>query len=344
MNDKERKLQEKQTEVANFCQDHGFKMLGPYVKAIKKMPLLCPVGHRIDISWSVFRITPNCKFCSRASSGKKSRKTQEELVNGYAQAGLTLLNPELYVRASIKMDVSCNQCGSQFKISWNKISQGCACVKCARKRTSEKQKMDINYIRTFMSGYGDTLVSNTYATAKEKLDIMCKNGHTYQRTWDTYRRRSSGCPKCRILVNEEECREIVEDLFWESFPKAKPEWLINPETGKRMELDGYNERLKVAFEYDGEQHFRAIKSWGDKESFEKLKKRDELKDKICQENGVILMRIPYFSKDKVKTISTIIGQKFPYETSNTPMGILSKLIAEKNRKEEEELYAKHPKQ
>ena len=47
-------------------------------------------------------------------------------------------------------------------------------------------------------------------------------------------------------------------------------------------------------EYDGEQHFKySNKGWNTKEHFEKVKKRDELKNEYCKEKGIPLIRIPY---------------------------------------------------
>lgn len=32
-------------------------------------------------------------------------------------------------------------------------------------------------------------------------------------------------------------------------------WNINPKTGKKLELDGFSEDLKIAFEFQGKQHY-----------------------------------------------------------------------------------------
>ena len=37
--------------------------------------------------------------------------------------------------------------------------------------------------------------------------------------------------------------------------KIKPKWLTNSRNN-RMELDGYCKKMKIAFEYQGEQHFK----------------------------------------------------------------------------------------
>ena len=62
-------------------------------------------------------------------------------------------------------------------------------------------------------------------------------------------------------VNEERCRAIFERLLNKKrdgerfkFKKVRPWLLINHETGFCLELDGYCEKLKFAFEYDGIQH------------------------------------------------------------------------------------------
>ena len=67
-----------------------------------------------------------------------------------------------------------------------------------------------------------------------------------------------------------------------------------------MELDGFNEELKVAFEYNGEQHY--IKNrFNDDRDLDYIKWKDNLKAKRCEENGIKLIVIPYLIReDKLK--------------------------------------------
>ena len=60
-----------------------------------------------------------------------------------------------------------------------------------------------------------------------------------------------------------------------------PKWLINPKTGKHLELDFLIRRRRVAFEVQGPHHFN------DPEQIE----RDEVKRRLCEENGFKLLRI-----------------------------------------------------
>src|SRR5690348_6310742 len=55
---------------------------------------------------------------------------------------------------------------------------------------------------------------------------------------------------------EKECRRVLEEIYGKSFTKVRPKWLKNPETGRNLELDCYNEELKIAVEYNGEQHYK----------------------------------------------------------------------------------------
>ena len=58
-----------------------------------------------------------------------------------------------------------------------------------------------------------------------------------------------------------------------------------------MELDGYNEELKTAFEYQGIQHRK--KAFGrSEEELRKIQEEDAYKLQNCKENGVILLQIP----------------------------------------------------
>lgn len=92
---------------------------------------------------------------------------------------------------------------------------------------------------------------------------------------------------------EAECRRILQELYGCSFINCRPDFMKNPDTGKNLELDCYNSKLKLAIEYDGIQHRKFCpyfhKSYQD---FEKQKRRDAIKDWLCKQNGITLIRVP----------------------------------------------------
>jgi hypothetical protein len=106
------------------------------------------------------------------------------------------------------------------------------------------------------------------------------------------------CDICSGLKRERQCREWLENHFQKPFPKTRPGWLIN-HTGRHLELDGYCEELKIAFEHQGEQHYiphRFSSSQTKKQMLENLtdqKLRDVCKAKLCQQHGVCLIVISY---------------------------------------------------
>ena len=63
----------------------------------------------------------------------------------------------------------------------------------------------------------------------------------------------------------------------------------------------------MCIEYDGEQHFRPIRFKGMKiedsdVNFQIQKQRDLIKNKYCQDNNIILIRIPYWDFNNIETI------------------------------------------
>lgn len=54
-----------------------------------------------------------------------------------------------------------------------------------------------------------------------------------------------------------------------------------------------NNKLLYLIEYDGVQHFQQNCFGKDEKDFNILKQHDELKNKYCKENNIILLRIPY---------------------------------------------------
>ena len=96
------------------------------------------------------------------------------------------------------------------------------------------------------------------------------------------------------------CRHILEEIYNKPFPSVFPSFLKNPKTPKNLELDGYCEELKMAFEYNGAQHYKHVKRFqpnGEVDLLYQIQK-DEFKKKRCKEMGIYLINIPYTVKHK----------------------------------------------
>lgn len=99
--------------------------------------------------------------------------------------------------------------------------------------------------------------------------------------------------------NEEICRNILEDIFMQEFPSTRPDFLVNPYTGKNLELDCYNADLRLACEYNGRQHYMYTPFFhNSEEDFIKQVYRDNLKKRLCYENDVELISVPYFMNEQ----------------------------------------------
>jgi very-short-patch-repair endonuclease len=67
--------------------------------------------------------------------------------------------------------------------------------------------------------------------------------------------------------------------------------------GEPMQLDIYYPQLRLAFEYDGSQHKKYNSYFfKNKKQFEYLQRCDRLKNRICKEIGIELIRINYDKK------------------------------------------------
>ena len=102
--------------------------------------------------------------------------------------------------------------------------------------------------------------------------------------------------KCkRINKTEEMCRKIIQKIYNKPFPSVRPDFLKSPMTKKNLELDCYNADLKIALEYNGQQHYKYTPHFHkSKKNFYSQVHRDDWKRKKCRELGIKLIEIPYW--------------------------------------------------
>lgn len=128
--------------------------------------------------------------------------------------------------------------------------------------------------------------------------VLCngsKYGHNLHTMLVSYTAQCVMLPSLAVKsMGEQMCRTTLQSLFNMIFISIRPDWLINPKTGQRMELDCYNDELKLAVEYNGEQHYVWPNFTGQsKKAHNALKRRDILKAKICKKQGIYLISVPY---------------------------------------------------
>ena len=98
----------------------------------------------------------------------------------------------------------------------------------------------------------------------------------------------------KLNKGEEKCREIFERLFNKPFLTIRPDFLKNDCTDQNMEIDGYNDDLKLGFEYQGVQHYKVTPYFHkDIQDFNKQVYRDNLKQQLLEKNGIKVVYVPY---------------------------------------------------
>jgi len=159
------------------------------------------------------------------------------------------------------------------------------CPKCAGNLAR-----DLDELRLIIQSRGGTLLSTENKGVDGSYDYTCSLGHPNTNLWKKIE-GGQWCNTCgRSSKSEEITRHVLQEIFDRPFPKKRPRWLRNSRD-RQMELDGYAEDLAVAFEYQGEQHFKESSWYGGN-----LQQRigdDKRKAKLCLQHGVCLLIATY---------------------------------------------------
>lgn len=84
--------------------------------------------------------------------------------------------------------------------------------------------------------------------------------------------------------------------------------MLHSKSNRRMELDLFNEKLNIAIEYQGEQHYQQYRTL-DAEHVTQQKYRDNEKMKSCTQHNITLIQIPYWwNGSKEDLMATIAKQ------------------------------------
>ena len=278
--------------LQEYAQSKNGKCLSDqYTNQSAKYTWQCNYGHIWEASWDSIKQSKN--FCPKCIK----RKTKYSILNlqSYALQNKGKCISDTYINTTHKYTWQC-KLGHIWKASWGSIiNQNTWCPQCAGNLV-----YDIENLKEYAQSKNGLCISKLYTNAHTRYTWQCQHGHVWKASWHSVNTKHHWCPKCnkeiRESKGEKRCREVFEKLTNKKFPTKRPLFLKNPDTGYPLELDGYCEELKLAFEYDGEQHYKSIDCFGGKDKWIKIQELDNLKDDLCKIADVNLIRIPYTVK------------------------------------------------
>lgn len=177
------------------------------------------------------------------------------------------------------------------------IIKGQWCPECANRQRGESKLGTIGHMKKLALKKMGSCLSDDYTNSRTPLRWRCVKGHVWLARPASV---SVGhwCPICKSSIRENICRRYFEIMFNDTFPKSRPSWLVNS-NGNHQELDGHSLKLKLAFEYNGQQHYNGLKNgFFRARTLAEQMDVDENKRRLCKINNVTLIEIPYIVKDK----------------------------------------------
>ena len=155
-------------------------------------------------------------------------------------------------------------------------------------------KSTLNDVKKIVEQRKGELLIDKYEGYRVKFSIKCSNGHIFN-TCLFYLRLGGWCPECSTGISERITKKYFELLFNNKFLKVKLKEL-KTKKGGNLELDGYCKELNIAFEYNGEQHYKFNKKYHKNRTLEIIKQCDRKKKYLCKKNKIILITVPYYIK------------------------------------------------
>lgn len=185
----------------------------------------------------------------------------------------------------------CPLCGKVFETSINHVTQGrtYSCG-CHRDLTGKKFGM-LTVIEK----------SDKYATDGRPLwKCKCDCGN-YKYVGSNSLSQgltiSCGCLKSK---GEQKIQELLETNNIKFYREYTFDGCINQETNTKLRFDFYLPNCNSCIEYDGAQHFTySNRGWNTEERFLYTKKLDEIKNRYCEQHGILLIRVPYTDFKKI---------------------------------------------
>lgn len=248
-----------------------------------------------NATWHNINSGSGCPKCGYIRAGKTKRLSRKNIKIKLEKKNIQLLKLD-----GNNFHCKCGVCDVTWKATRQVLYKGCP--HCGRNKQANTQSLTLIELRKRAKILCPdiTIPDQPYKNNLQLLAVQCRKcNHSWNSPWTSLQRNLSRCSICfPQWIKEEQVRTIIERLTGWKFPTVSP-----ANSPIDMELDGYNAKHQVAFEYQGEWHYQPHWSYNSKPkalgeaALIRQKLRDEKKRLRCHRTGILLIRVPYFKRD-----------------------------------------------
>jgi hypothetical protein len=273
-------LPSNKSELSKILIKSHWKLLSDYKPGQKKFKVQCEIcSLEREGTFRTFEGKP-CRHFARSAENPSLRIKQKVATLDGEILTRKITNLESKVKFECKL-------GHQFSLrARDVVTRNTWCPECNPHVVTARK------INNLIAERGGELLSKipTNVTSLSKILIKCSSGHEFSNDWAHMSPPRNGwCSICtKGNKSEEIARATFRQLFGGDFRKARPKWLRNSR-GYQMELDGYEEKLRLAFEYQGRQHFENVGIFSGESQLKQRIRDDKTKLNLCKKNGVTLI-------------------------------------------------------
>lgn len=243
----------------------------------------------------------------RSCSGHMKKTNEEFLIEVSSQVHEEYEFLEEYIGTGVPIKCRHNKCGHEYSVTPKDFLKGRRCRKCAGNlpKTTRGFKKEV-----FNMVGDDYYVVGEYIGANEEILMNHSDCNTTYRTTPSRFINGSVCPICYTGMSRGEIK--IRDILDERGYLFNPEYRFydcrdtNPLPFDFAILSDDRE-VEMLIEYDGIQHFEPVRFGGisieeAEFDFGVTQKHDLIKSRYAEENGIPLLRIPYWEFDDVERI------------------------------------------
>lgn len=247
-----------------------------------------------------------CSKCAglKASDVSHKRRASEafsKLSQICRELGYTLITREdEYTNKRMKVKYICPKHGIQ-EVNIDNLIHGSKCLECSYETRFDTIMIPTDKVEETILSFGDIWENRSeyINSTTRNLRIRCKCGATYVTSYQVFiRKHQTMCSKCSQKESYGE-RTIREFLSKNEIEFEQEKRFDDCRDKKSLPFDFYLPHKNVCIEFDGIQHYRPVRGH---DSFDNLKKHDEMKNKYCDMQGIRLIRIPYTAKDNIQQV------------------------------------------